>query len=84
MEMIKEGEIEQEYNGLMTRISGEFANELGYRNAENYVKGLLGTAERKNGWQLSEYIGAARTKCSSFCIEESTAQKDFAMSYAVM
>jgi len=57
VEMIKEGEIEQEYNGLMTRISGEFANELGYRNAENYVKGLLGTAERKNGWQLSEYIG---------------------------
>jgi SRSO17 transposase len=25
--------------------------------AQNYIKGLLGTAERKNGWQLAEYLG---------------------------
>ena len=57
MEAIKSPEIEQEYIELMNRISGIFANELGHRNAENYVKGLLGSSERKNGWQLSEKIG---------------------------
>jgi SRSO17 transposase len=57
MEEIKTVEIEQEYNELMNRLSGIFANELGLINAVNYVKGLLGSSERKNGWQLSEKIG---------------------------
>ena len=60
MEKIKEREMEQEYNILMTRLSGIFANELGFRNAEKYVKGLLGSAERKNGWQMSEYLGESK------------------------
>jgi len=49
--------IEQAYTELMNRLSGEFANGNGKTNARNYIRGLLGTAERKNGWQLSEYIG---------------------------
>ena len=57
MELLKKIEIEQEYNEVMKRIGKIFANESGYRNARNYIKGLLGSAERKNGWQLSEKIG---------------------------
>jgi len=54
---MKNLEIEQEYNVMMSRIGKVFANESGFRNAKNYIKGLLGSAERKNGWQLSEKIG---------------------------
>ena len=57
MEEIENLEIEQEYNGLMNRLGKVFANESGFRNAQNYIKGLLGSAERKNSWQLSEKIG---------------------------
>jgi hypothetical protein len=41
----------------MNRIGHVFFGELGYRNAQNYIRGLMGSTERKNGWQLSEYIG---------------------------
>ena len=54
---VKIREIEGEYNNLMLRIGDVFANERGFRNASNYIKGLMGTAERKNGWQLAEYLG---------------------------
>jgi len=49
--------IEQKFNELMNRIGGVFASEPGFRNAMNYIRGLLGDAERKNGWQLSEKTG---------------------------
>jgi SRSO17 transposase len=57
---IKNREIEEAYNKLMERIAPIFHNELGFSNANNYIRGLLGSAERKNGWQLSEYIGENR------------------------
>jgi len=56
---IKEREIEREYNDLIGRLGKVFYSESGFRMAQNYIKGLLGTAERKNGWQLSEYLGEA-------------------------
>lgn len=28
-------------------------------HAENYVRGLLGRMDRKNGWQMAEYLGEA-------------------------
>jgi len=56
---IKEREIETEYNKLMNKIAPIFYGELGFRNACNYMRGLLGTAERKNGWQMAEYLGEA-------------------------
>lgn len=49
--------LEGEYNRLMTQIGVAFRNDAGFRNGINYVKGLLGPAERKNGWQISEYLG---------------------------
>lgn len=29
------------------------------RHAEGYVRGLLGRIDRKNGWQMAEYLGAS-------------------------
>ena len=48
---------EKEYNGLTNRLGKVFANESGFKNMKKYLRGLLGTAERKNGWQLAEYVG---------------------------
>jgi SRSO17 transposase len=54
---IKTRETEEEFNSLMDRIGKIFYSKLGFVNARKYMIGLLGTSERKNGWQLSEYIG---------------------------
>jgi hypothetical protein len=53
---IKDGEIEKEYNDFICRLRKAFSSTPGFRMAQNYIKGLPGTAERKNGWQLSEYV----------------------------
>jgi len=50
-------DINSEYNNLLSRLGPAFASDPGYRNAQLYIEGLLGTAERKNGWQLAEYLG---------------------------
>ena len=54
---IENREVESEYNGLMNRIGGVFYGELGFRNAEKYIRGLMSDAERKNGWQIAEQQG---------------------------
>jgi SRSO17 transposase len=54
---IKVREAEEEYNKLMNRIREVFFSELGFENSQKYMKGLLSSASRKNGWQLSEIIG---------------------------
>ena len=54
---IKQREVESEFNALAQRLSGIFVSEAGYQNMQKYLKGLLGTAERKNGWQMAEYLG---------------------------
>jgi SRSO17 transposase len=56
---INQREITQDFNNLMNRLGEVVASEAGFRNMQNYLRGLLGSAERKNGWQLSEYIGAS-------------------------
>ena len=56
---IETQEIHQEYNELMTRLAPNFANESGFTNARKYIQGLLGPAERKNGWQMAEQVGDA-------------------------
>jgi SRSO17 transposase len=52
-------EYEQEFTEMMERFAGVYAGETGRKTAESYIRGLLGTAERKNGWQMSEYLGAS-------------------------
>src|SRR5262245_59298412 len=39
------------------QIGPRFARSEPRRRAVGYVRGLLSTAERKNGWQLAEYLG---------------------------
>ncbi len=42
------------------RLAGRFARSESRSRAVDYLKGLLGDAERKNGWQLAEYLGDDR------------------------
>jgi SRSO17 transposase len=39
------------------RIGRHFARSEPRRRAVGYIRGLLGDAERKNGWQLAEHLG---------------------------
>ena len=41
------------------RIGRHFARSEPRRRAVGYIRGLLGDAERKNGWQLAERLGEA-------------------------
>ena len=54
---IENREYEEEFDKLTVRLGKEFANELGFSNMRKYLRGLLGSSERKNVWQLSEYLG---------------------------
>lgn len=44
---------------LHERIGGRFGRREPRQRALDYLKGLLGSVERKNGWQLAEYAGDA-------------------------
>jgi SRSO17 transposase len=54
---IKKSETDREFNNLMNKLGPIFKSEPGYRNAQKYIKGLIGPVERKNGWQMAEYLG---------------------------
>lgn len=56
-DIIKTRFIEAEFNRMMNQLGQVFASEAGFRTCQKYIKGLLGPAERKNGWQLSESQG---------------------------
>ena len=57
MDYMSFGNITNEFNDLMNRMSSVVSSEPGFQNMQNYIRGLLGNAERENGWQLSEYVG---------------------------
>ena len=42
---------------LHRRIAGRFGRREPRQRALAYLKGLLGSVGRKNGWQLAEYAG---------------------------
>jgi SRSO17 transposase len=46
-----------QFEGLVDRVGPCFGRRDLRRQASGYVKGLLGRVERKNGWQVSEYLG---------------------------
>jgi SRSO17 transposase len=48
---------DERFEGLVDRVGPCFGRRDLRRQASGYVKGLLGRVERKNGWQLSEYLG---------------------------
>jgi SRSO17 transposase len=49
-----------ELTGLTDRLGALFVRPEPRRQAGLYLEGLLGGAQRKNGWQLAEQIGDAR------------------------
>ena len=46
-----------ELTAVGERIGRRFARSEPRRRAAGYIRGLPGRAERKNGWQLAEYLG---------------------------
>ncbi len=50
---------ERELDELHERLAGLFRRAEPRQRSRAYLKGLLGTVERKNGWQLAEWTGEA-------------------------
>jgi SRSO17 transposase len=50
----------EEVGRVGERLGGHFARAEARTRARDYLRGLLGDAERKNGWQLAEYLGDDR------------------------
>ncbi len=50
---------ERELEALHERLGDLFKRPEPRQRSLAYLKGLLGTVERKNGWQLAEWIGEA-------------------------
>src|SRR3954468_22313884 len=48
-----------ELDAVAGRIGRHIARSEPRQRAPGYIRGLLGTAERKNGWQLAEHLGDA-------------------------
>jgi SRSO17 transposase len=48
---------EGDFTAVVERIGPRFARAEARRHATDYLRGLLGRAERKNGWQLAEAAG---------------------------
>ena len=48
---------EREIEALTSRLRPHFRRGAAHRHAGEYVRGLLGPVERKNGWQLAEHVG---------------------------
>ncbi len=49
----------EQFDRLSRRVAGCFVRKDLRRRAERYVHGLLGRLDRKNMWQLAEYLGDA-------------------------
>ena len=50
----------QELERLHARIASRFARSEPRQRALAYLKGIVSSIERKNGWQLAEHAGEAR------------------------
>lgn len=53
------GEWKNELRELRGRISCRFARPEPCGRALSYLKSLIGTSERKNGWRIAEAAGEA-------------------------
>jgi SRSO17 transposase len=47
---------------LFSRMGPVFYRTESRRHAEQYLRGLLGPIERKNGWTIAEYVGESEPK----------------------
>src|SRR5215208_4113715 len=48
---------ERELEALTARLRPHFRRGAAHRHAGEYVRGLVGPVERKDGWQLAEHVG---------------------------
>ena len=53
---------EAEIDAVAARLRPRFRRRAAHRHAGAYLRGLLGEAERKNGWQLAEHAGYAHPR----------------------
>ena len=53
----------QELERLHARIAPRFARPEPRRRALAYLKGIVSSVERKNGWQLAEHAGDENPYC---------------------
>jgi len=49
-------------SAMLTRMGKVFYRTESRRHAEQYLRGLLGPIQRKNGWTIAEYVGEAEPK----------------------
>ena len=78
---------ERELAALHERLADLFKRPEPRQRSLAYLKGLLGTVERKNGWQLAEWIGEATPDGVQHLLEraqcDADAARDVLRSYVV-
>jgi hypothetical protein len=52
----------RDFEGLLARAGTCFGRHDLRSRAGGYVRGLLGRVDRKNGWQVAEYLGDAKPR----------------------
>ena len=77
----------EELEAVAGRLRPRFRRAAGQRHAAAYLRGLLGAAERKNGWQLAEAGGYAQPRSIQRVLDRSVwdadAVRDDLRAYAV-
>lgn len=78
---------EREIEALHERLGGQFSRSESRQRSLSYLKGLLGTVERKNGWQLAEWIGDSSPDGVQYLLErarwDADAARDVLREYVV-
>lgn len=69
---------ERELEALHARLANQFSRSESRERSLSYLKGLLGTAERKNGWQLAEWIGDSTPDGVQYLLERAKWDADAA------
>src|SRR5215210_5827685 len=70
------GQAEQEIEALTARLRPHFRRGAAHRHAGEYVRGLLGPVERKNGWQLAEHAGHRHPRTTQRVLDRSAWDAD--------
>jgi SRSO17 transposase len=61
---------------VAARLRPRFRRRAAHRHAGAYLRGLLGDAERKNGWQLAEHAGYAHPRTIQRVLDRSAWDAD--------
>ena len=72
------GEAAAVLEGVAARLRPHFRRGTAHRHACAYVRGLLGSAERKNGWQLAESAGYREPRAIQRVLDRSAWDADAA------